>query len=167
MRPDHPTIQWPINALTFIGGVLMLLMMSHIVLDVGARVLFNSPFDGTTEIVSGYYMVAVIFFPLAYVTHHEGHITVELFTRGLPPRRLAGLEVAIGVISLGFLAWFTWESVTAAYVSLLENEEWETADDLVTIWPSRWFIPIGLALMTAYLVYRTADSLRAARGRAS
>jgi TRAP-type C4-dicarboxylate transport system permease small subunit len=165
LRPDHPTIQWPINALTFLGGVLMLLMMAHIVVDVGARVLFNSPFDGTTEIVAGYYMVAVIFFPLAYVTHHEGHITVELFTRGLPPRRLAGLEVAIGVVAFCFLAWFTWESVVAAYDSLLENEQWETADDLVTIWPSRWFIPIGLATMAIYLVYRLADDLRAARGR--
>lgn len=167
MRPDHPSIQWPINALTFLGGVLMLLMMAHIVADVGARVLFRSPFDGTTEIVSGYYMVAVIFFPLAYVTHHEGHITVELFTRGLPPRRLAGLEVAIGAISFCFLVWFTWETVDAAYQSLLEKEQWETADDLVTIWPSRWFIPIGLALMAAYLAYRIAESFRVARGRSS
>ena len=165
MRPDHRLIQWPIDALTFVAGILMLLMMLHIVADVAGRTLFNHPLDGTTEIVSGYYMVAVIFFPLAYVTHYEGHITVELFTRGLPPRRLAGLEAVIGVVAFGFLVWFSWETIIAAYNSFLNNEQWETADDLVTIWPSRWFLPIGLVLMAAYLVFRIVEDARMAWGR--
>lgn len=165
MRPDHPSIQWSINALTIVGGAVMLMMMSHIVVDVAGRTFFNYPLMGTTEIVAGYYMVAVIFFPLAYVTHHEGHITVELFTRGLPPRRLAGLEAVIGFISLCLLCWFVLETVDAAYESFLENEEWETADDNVTIWPSRWFLPIGLSTMAIYMAVRIVDDARKAAGR--
>ncbi len=165
MRSEHWLIQRPIDFLTFVGGALMLLMMAHIVVDVAAREFFNNPLMGTTEIVAGYYMVAVIFFPLAYVTHNEGHITVELFTRGLPPRRLAGLEATIAVICLCLLCWVFWETLFAAYESFLENEQWETADDNVTIWPSRWFLPLGLIVMAAYMALRIIDDARKAVGR--
>ena len=96
MRPDHPSIQIPSDVLAYVGGVGIVLMMVHIVIDVLGREVVGTPLDGTTEIVSFYNMVAVTFLPLAFVAHHEGHILVELFTRGLGPRRLAGLEAAIG-----------------------------------------------------------------------
>jgi TRAP-type C4-dicarboxylate transport system permease small subunit len=149
-----------IVALTFVAGIAMVLMMLHIVVDVIGRMVFSRPLNGTTEIVSGYYMVAVIFFPLAYVTRYEGHITVELFTRKLPPRQFAWLEVVVGMVCLGFLAWFTWESGVSAYNSLVQKEQWETAADLVTIWPSRWILPIGLTLMGVYMTLRVIDDLR-------
>ena len=160
MHPGDRLIQRPIDVLTFLAGVVMLMMMAHIVVDVVGREIFNHPFEGTTETVSGYYMVAVIFFPLAYVTHYEGHITVELFTRGLAPRRLAALEAAVAIVSFCFLLWFIWETVKVAHESFVDNEQWETADDLITIWPSRWFIPLGLTVMAAYLFYRIVDEIR-------
>lgn len=165
MLSNSPRVQRPIKALCLVAGVAMLVMMLHIVADVAARMIFNSPFNGTMEIVAGYYMVAVIFLPLGYVTHHEGHITVEVFTRRLPYRRLVGLEAAVGAVCIVFLCWFTWESVSSAYKSFVTGEQWETAADLVTIWPSRWILPIGLAGMIAFMVCRFVDDVRAAFGK--
>lgn len=162
MKPDSKWVQAPINALTMIAGFVVLLMMLHIVADVTGRMVFNHPIDGTTEIVSGYYMVAVIFFPLAYVCHNDGHILVELFTRHLPERRLAGLEAVIGFACLLFTVWFAWESVSTAWLSTLHNEQWETSQGLVTIWPSRWFLPIGLGMMAIYLLLRLIVDIRKA-----
>lgn len=165
MKPDSKWVQKPINALTMVAGLIVLLMMLQIVADVAGRMIFNHPIDGTTEIVSGYYMVAVIFFPLAYVAHNDGHITVELFTRHLPERRLAGLEAVIGVVCLLFTIWFAWESVSTAWLSTQHNEQWETSQGLVTIWPSRWFLPIGLGMMGIYILLRLIADIRKAMGR--
>lgn len=162
MYSENKWLQGSINWITVMGGIMMMLMMIHIVADVTGRVVFTHPFDGTTEIVSGYYMVAVIFFPLAYVTHNEGHIMVELFTRGMQPKRLAWLDAFITAVCLCLLIWFTWESFVEAWSSFLDNEEWETADDNITIWPSRWLLPIGLLAMAVYLGFRIVDYVRAA-----
>jgi TRAP-type C4-dicarboxylate transport system permease small subunit len=159
---NRKLIQRPIRVLTLVAGIALMLMMLHVVIDVAGRVFFNHPLNGTTEIVAGYYMVAVIFLPLGFVAHHEGHIKVELFTRALSPRRLAWLEAAVGIASVAFLLWFTWESIVSAQNSLETDEQWETAADLVTIWPSRWIVPIGLAVMTVYLILRLVDDIRAA-----
>ena len=162
MLSNSRFIQRPIRALTIVAGIAVMLMMMHIVIDVVGRVVFNHPLNGTTEIVSTYYMVAVIFLPLGFVSHYEGHIKVELFTRGLSPAGLAWLEAAVGALSVVFLVWFTWESVVAARISFEMGEQWETAADLVTVWPSRWILPVGLAAMTAYMICATIDEVRRA-----
>ncbi len=167
MRPDHASIQWPSNALAYFGGVFIVLMMLQIVADVIGREVFSLPIDGTLEIVSFYYMVAVTFFPLAFVSHGEGHITVELFTRGLPRRRLAGLEVVVALVCLGFVVLFVRETWIAALESFETGEMWETSDDLITIWPSRFALPIGALLMGIYMIYRIYDDIQIARGKRS
>ena len=52
------------TVLAWIGGAALILMMLHIAADVVARYIFNAPLHGTVEIVSAYYMVAVVFLPL-------------------------------------------------------------------------------------------------------
>lgn len=165
MKPESKWVQKPINALTVVAGLIMLLMMLHIVADVAGRMIFNTPIDGTTEIVSGYYMVAVIFFPLAYVSHNDGHIMVELFTRHLPERRVALLDALVGLACLAFLVWFAWESVASAAKSTARNEQWETSIGLLTIWPSRWFLAVGLLFMGGYMVVRIIEDFRQAAVR--
>lgn len=164
MFTENKWIQNPINWLTMLGGIVLTLMMIHTVADVFGRMVFNHPLDGTTEIVSGYYMVVVIFFPLAYVTHNEGHIIVELFTRRLPRRQLAGLDAVVATVCLCLLIWFTWENFVEALSSFNDNEEWETADGNVIIWPSRWLLPLGLLAMAFYLPLRIAEDVRTAAG---
>ncbi len=63
-----------------IGGVVIILLMLHITADVAGKYFFNTPIIGTLEIVSRYYMVAVVFLPLAFVQIRRQHLTVEMFT---------------------------------------------------------------------------------------
>ena len=165
VRPDHPFIQMPTNVLAYVGGLGIVIMMLHIVFDVAGRETIGIPIDGTTEVVSFYNMVVVTFLPLAYVSHHEGHITVELFTRGLSRRRLAALEAIVGIFCLAFVIVFVTETWIAAEESRDTNEMWETSDDLITIWPSRYMLPLGAGLMAVYMVIRIFDDIRTATGR--
>lgn len=167
MRPDHPSIQIPINILAYAGSFFIMLMMVHIVVDVVGREFFSRPISGTLETVSFYYMVAVTFFPLAFVTHHEGHISVELFTRGLSRRGRAALEAVVTLACFAFVVMFVIETWKAAATSFANDEMWETADDLITIWPSRFALPIGAGLMGVYMVYRIVDDILVAAGRRS
>ena len=74
------------NALAFLGGIAVVLMMLHICADVIAKYVFNSPIPGTLEIVSNYYMVATVFLPLALVERKNAHIAVEILSQHLPTR---------------------------------------------------------------------------------
>ena len=156
-------IDLSMNFLMWLACFVGLLMMLHITADVTGRVLFNHPLEGTIEIVSGYYMVAVSFLPLAYISRHEGHIFVELFTRGLSETRLLRLETAVNIVSAAYLSVFAWKTGEEAIYQTSSREMWETATGFVDIWPSRWMLPIGCAVMAIYLVLRIVMDVRKAR----
>ena len=139
------------EGLAVAGGVALVLMMLHIVADVATKYLFNDPIDGTTEIVAAYYMVAVVFLPLAYVTFAEGHLIVELFTARMSGRPLAALVGCAGLVTLAYLLFFIYHTAVEAVRRTREGEAWETSVDLVAVWPSRWFLTVGLAAMALYV----------------
>jgi TRAP-type C4-dicarboxylate transport system permease small subunit len=165
MRPDHRSIQIPTNIVSWIAGAAILAIMLQVVVDVAMREIFSAPIDGTIEIVSFYYMVAVTFLPLAYVSHHEGQIFVELFTRGMRPKSLAFLEGLVGIVCFIFVIWFVRETWFAALISFEEGEMWETSDDLITIWPNRFLLPVGMGLLAIYLLIRLIDDFMVAFGK--
>lgn len=155
-------LDWPARLLMWLSAVVGLVMMLHIAADVTGRVLFNSPLDGTIEIVSGYYMVAVTFLPLAYVTRYEGHIIVELFTRKLPQPRLMRLDATVNVLTLVYMSAFTWMTAKAAVQQTEVGELWESASSFIPIWPSRWFLPLGCLMMSVHLLVRIVRDFRGA-----
>ena len=156
----------PARLLMWLSALIGLAMMLHISADVIARVVFNSPFDGTIEIVSAYYMVAIIFLPLGYVTRYEGHIVVELFTRGLKPPSLARLDIFAGIITIIYMIAFGWMTTLSAIDQTEVGELWASGDGFIAVWPSRWFLPIGCFLTAAYLGIRVIQNFRRARHNA-
>ncbi len=156
----------PSDALATIAGVLIVVMMIHVSADVFGRLVLGEPIHGTLEIVAGYYMVAVLFLPLAYVSRGEGHIYIELFTRKLPPRLLSGIDAGAALLTLVYVALMAWQSAAEALIQTEDGEMWETADDLIMIWPSRWLIPVGCALMAIFFARLALRHTRRAHERA-
>lgn len=163
MNVISKALSLPVNFLMWLACFGGFLMMAHITIDVIGRVIFNSPFHGTIEIVSAYYMVAVAFLPLAYITRHEGQIIVELFTRGLSDRSLFRLDIVVNVITLAYLAVFARQATIAAIEETERGEMWETAAGFVEVWPSRWLLPIGITVMALYVLFKIFDDLRKMR----
>ncbi|MCY4548836.1 MAG: TRAP transporter small permease [Defluviicoccus sp.] len=165
-EPDFSTwLRIPSDSLAAVAGVLILVMMVHVTADVFGRLAFSAPIDGTLEIVAGYYMVAVVFLPLAHVSRGEGHIFIELFTRGLPERVRSCLDAAAATLTLFYVALMAWQTAVEAMIQTEGGELWETADDLIVIWPSRWLIPIGCALMAVLFACLVLRHARAGRAR--
>ncbi len=141
----------------FIAGSIMMLMMLQVTLDVLLKHFFNSPVPMTLEMVSSYYMVALIFLPLGDVTRRSEHLEVELFTQHLPSRRLAWFKLFGCVFGLVYVAFMFVQGVQKALKETNRGEVWETATLDLQVWPARWLLPIGCALMFVWLVLQAID----------
>lgn len=141
------------TGLSRIGGVVIIAMMIHITADVAAKEFFSSPINGTLEIISVYYMVALVFLPLADVTMGEGHIKVELFTRKFSPGAIRMLEAVIALIGALYVGAMAVGGVDEAIFRMGIRDTLETAGGTLEVWPSRWIVPLGTGLMALCLLY--------------
>lgn len=163
MKTLESGVELVVNLLMWLACFVGFVMMMHISVDVAGRVLFNHPFAGTTEVASAYYMVAVSFLPLAYVSRHEGQIFVELFTRGLAARNLLRLDALVNVVAFVYMALFTWKTGAMAVEQTRFREIWDLGDHFLDIWPSRWLLPVSFGAATLYALARVVEDIRRAR----
>jgi len=147
-------IEYPINALMWLGLIAGFLMMVHVSVDVTGRTVFNRPFSGTTEIVAGWYMVAVCYLPWAWITRTDNHIVAGVFERIGTARFGYWIEIVVKLFMLLYVAVFTWQTFQRAVQQTRAGEVWEAAGGFIPIWPSRWTLPIAAGLMTLYLILR-------------
>jgi len=145
-----------------LGCVLVGLMALHVVLDITGRYVFNAPLPGTVEFVSHYYMVGVIFWPLAYVQSRRGHFVAEVFTERMPPLVVRGIDAVCTLVTALLLAFLTWRTAAYALEFTQARESVQTAYFTIATWPSRWFVPLGLGLMALHAL---AQALQAFFGR--
>ena len=130
-----------------LGTAVAILMALHIVIDVASKFLFNFPLAGTLEIVSNYYMVGLIFAPLAHIQRVDGHIAADLFVRFLNPGLRRYLNAFVMLAMAAFAALLVWRSSVEALRSFSYLEAVQTSGYFVYVFPVRWFIPVGLGAM--------------------
>lgn len=152
-----------VNALLLIGGVCIVLMMFVVVGDAFMRGVFNSTFPGAEEFSSNYFMIAVTFLPLAYVQKIKGHVIIELFTSSLPPRGIAGLDAFVGfACGIGALI-FCWAASGKA-AAMTRAGEYAVGTILVTVWPTRWMLAVGVFALAVALLFHAVEDARVAVG---
>lgn len=142
-----------------LGGAIIVMMMLQVSLDVAMKYFINLPITGSLEIVSAYYMVALVWLPLGAVTRDHEHLEVELFTQHLSPPKLAFFKMlgcVLGAVYTGILFWQGFQE--AAHQTEI-GEVWETATFDIPVFWARWFFPIGSFLATVYLVIYSLDNL--------
>jgi TRAP-type C4-dicarboxylate transport system permease small subunit len=139
------------KALTLVAGVCIVAMMLQVMLDVTLRYAFAAPIPGTAEIVSAYYMIGVVFLPLALVQRERGHVMIELFTMWMSPRGKALMDAVVLLVCAGALSIFTYSGIEKA-VAMTLRDEIRVGLIEVTVWPSRWFVPLGCGVMALIMV---------------
>jgi TRAP-type C4-dicarboxylate transport system permease small subunit len=159
-------LQKPIDLLFWLSLVAGFLMMAHVTVDVTCRYVFNSPLEGTTEIVAAYYMVVVAYLPWAWIASHDRHIVAGVFQRIGTPRFDFWLEIAVKVVTIVYVSVFTYQTFLAAVQRMRAGEVWLAGTMYLPVWPSRWMLPIAGASMVAYLVLRVLSDV-AGRARRS
>lgn len=144
----------PIELLLWLGILAALAMMVHVGVDVTGRTVFNHPFAGTTEIVAGWYMVAIAFFPWVWIAKNDSHIVAGMFQRLGGPRFDFWLQIMVKLWTIVFLGIFVWQTWLQALRQTRFNEVWQAAGGFIPIWPARWILPVSAAFMAVYLVLR-------------
>lgn len=135
-----------------VGCLFIILMMLHIVVDVGLRAL-HIPLQATIEIVQAWYMIPIAFLPLAYVEKVNGHIVVELLSQHLSIRTQEILIACVSLISAAYFGAFTrvtWHDA----LNKFKFKEMALGDVAIYVWPTRFFLPIGCGLITLFLIYK-------------
>lgn len=127
----------------------VLAMMVHVTLDVALKFLLRMPIQGTLEITSYYYMVAIVVLPMGFVELTRQSIAVELFHQMLPFRLQVvtiALVLLLSAAGYGGLAWISWPDALRAFAM----KEIVMGTVNIAIWPARFLLPF--ALMVAALV---------------
>jgi TRAP-type C4-dicarboxylate transport system permease small subunit len=158
-------LNFPIDLTFWIGVVAGVLMMVHVSADVAARTLLNSPIEGTTETAAAYYMVAVAYLPWAWLARKDAHIRVEMFTSYASPRFIEWLDIVVKMAAVVYLSAFIWRSTVRAIDQMRAGEVWQAGTSYISIWPSRWVLPVAGGLMALYLVLRIIADVEAALRR--
>lgn len=145
-----------------LAAIALILMMVQVTLDVAGKYLLTSPVPVTLELVSNYYMVLVVFLPLAAVELKDGHIHVELIHARLPRvgRRILDLVAhALAFVFYSLVMVYGWESAMKKFAV----GEFLMGQYSLIIWPSRFVVPVGCALIAILLVLKfVRDAIRLA-----
>ena len=152
---------WINRAFVAVAAVAVVLMMLHVTIDVGWRALANGALIGTVEIVTYYYMVALVMLAFGYVELRREHIRVDLFVERMPESVQLLFYIAACALGAAYFSVLFYQSLLDAWGSTVRGET-VMANHVFYIWPARWALPLGwLGILLAVL----ANALRAVRAR--
>lgn len=145
MRTEMPRL---IEYLTGINMVVaagaLVVMLGHVVVDVVLRELFHVPMSGTLEIVSYWYMVALVFLAIPAAQARGEHIQVELFTASVSPRTRTVIDIFVLIFSAALLVLFTWVTIGEALRQTGAGTVVEAGTGTIPVWPTRWLVPFSM-----------------------
>lgn len=146
------------HILMLMGGAGVVLMMLNVTLDVVLKAFWNTPIQGTLEISSYYYMVAIVMLPMALVELDDEHVVVDLVYNRLPgwvQRIVLVIACAAAVAILAVMTWRTGQDAIRAW----RVGEVVMGSREVIVWPARVMLPIGFGLSTVAASLRMVMAL--------
>ncbi|WP_370206283.1 TRAP transporter small permease [Pararhodobacter marinus] len=146
-----------------VAGLALLAMLGHVVLDVILREI-HAPFSGTLEIVSFWYMVALVFLAVPVAQAHGHHIRVELFTAAVSPRVQQMLDLLVLAGCVVVLAIFVWVSTEEALRQTSRSAVVEAGTGTIIVWPTRWLVPFSMATTALICLLQGFDLIRGLLG---
>lgn len=133
----------------YIASTALLLMSVGVTLDVLARFFLGAGTKFAVE-MSGYGLVVIVFFGLAYTHKTNGHIEIDFVVSRLSDstkRRLRVVNTVVFLVYTVVLGYFGWKTFWTSYQF---NTTSRTGLD-VEVWPYQLVIPLGLAIATLLL----------------
>jgi TRAP-type C4-dicarboxylate transport system permease small subunit len=141
--------------LAVIAGIAISAMMLTMVGDgIGRKIVGSLPGGYETAVAL---MAAVMFLPQGYAHMYRAHISVDIFSRKLPPRPQAILQGIINIIGALIFGLLTWQGWATAWSATLAGEQWVSIV-YYPVWPFRWMVPLGAGALTLQMLRVAIDS---------
>ena len=151
--------------LLLLGTVGMIASMLIGVADVVGTKFFDWPVPGTLEFTEST-MVLVVFGALAYAQERRAHIRVELLYGHVGPRGQSFMEAVTHIVAFVFFALVAWQGLSELSYSW-ELKEATMGTVRFPLYPARFFLLLGVALLLARLVLDIVGDIgRLRRGEA-
>jgi|UniRef100_Q11E99 TRAP-type mannitol/chloroaromatic compound transport system permease small subunit len=155
-----------VSFLNAIGTILIIAMIALMVGDVLGRLLFNSPIDGTNEMVE-LSIVAILFLQVGYALRQNSIARSDLLERILLRRcswivpYLNLIFAAMGCFAFGVLFWAVWPVLVRDFAT----------NTMVGVpgvfsfpkWPTRLVVLIGAGVVVLQFLFSLLENARAVR----
>lgn len=144
---------WVARQATNVAALFALLMMLHVVSDVVMKIAIGRPINGTAEITAYYYMVGIVFLPLAYADIRNEHINVDAIYLVVGDMvkttfRIVGLLASIAVFAI-----FAYQTgLDALRAHAIGERAMGSAN--VLLWPARFILPASFILILVGLLFK-------------
>jgi TRAP-type C4-dicarboxylate transport system permease small subunit len=100
------------DLLKILGGIALVAMMLLTVVDTVGR-YFRYPVFGSIEII-GFLAAIVLTAALPYTYKLDGHVSVEVLVRLLPPKTQNIIQIIIRILTFVLFAFIAWQMVNYA-----------------------------------------------------
>ena len=137
----------------FFACVAVVLMMAHISLDVLLRWI-GLPIPATVTIVPHYYMLPIVFLPLALAEKNDSHITVEILVQLFRNRLQRILAVCGWLFSAGVFSILFYQTFLDALDKMSVGTFMIEVDWKIPIWASYFFLPVGFGFVIVVFLYK-------------
>jgi TRAP-type transport system small permease protein len=149
MRNLEKRIRKVTNLISYLGMVMLGVLLLISSFDVLGRYLFNSPIKGTYEI-SGVLLAGIVFFGWGYTMSVGGHVTVDTFIALFPPKSQAAVGAVNSILAFVIFALMGWQGAKTAYLSWQNHRLIDVIN--VSVAPFQLFVPIGCLLICLELL---------------
>ena len=136
--------------LAYLGGFCILAMTLMVTYNVILRYVFRSPTSWSLEI-TGYLMVACIFFPLALAQAEDRQIKVDLVYSRLSQRLKSIVDLMVSTIALSFFVLLTIKSLNMAIFSY-QHQLVSSPVVKIPLFSSQMVITVGACMLCVRLI---------------
>lgn len=150
---------WAPLGLRGVGLIAILAMLINVVLDVLMRGLFNSPVQGTLELMTYWYMVTIALIGMWAAQTSDEHIAVSILSEKSGPWARHWLKLFVGLITVSFVVILAFFGFDAAVNNMAIGEY--AGASRVPIWPARFLIPLGLGAFAVTLIIQLVRAAKA------
>ena len=151
--------EWSGKAASILVYPVILVVMTQVVLRYG----FHSPTIWVHE-TSAFMFGALCVAAGGYVILRGGHITIDLVSGRLAPRKRAVLEMVLSLFFFFFVYLVLWQGYEALLRSIAWNEHTQSQWG-PPLWPIKMFVPIGGAVLLIAGISKFIKDLYIALGR--
>ena len=137
-----------VHTLLAVAAAIIFLLSFLVVADVIGRGVFNSPVKGTPEIVS-MSIVIICFLLAAYAIQSGGMLRTDVIVSMFGRRGIAFADLVSGLLGAAFFFLIVWGSIEPALHAWTSNEFEGEGALRVPVWPARYIVMLGSALVIA------------------
>ena len=140
------------TALASVSVVVLVAFTLLISVYIIGRATVNIPWLFVEEF-TGYALVLLTFFVLAYTLRRQGHITIDFIVRRFPKKVQTILQVVTDCLALVLVVYLTWRG-TEWFMYGLTDQVRSGHPSGVIMWPYYLLVPIGMAVFSLALLHR-------------